>query len=132
MTAGHAYHHVHKAAEPDAAAACASGAARYADFTRDMHTSMQRMWIDMHRDPPSGDPDIDFLTLMIPHHWGAVEMARLVLACGREPLVRALAEELIAVQSSEMEGMRGRLAALRSEQDRDSTFPLPTANRGPG
>jgi uncharacterized protein (DUF305 family) len=96
-----------------------------------MHASMQQMWADMHRDPPSGDADIDFLAMMIPHHWGAVEMARLVLAAGRDPLVRALAEEMIAVQSAEMEGMRGRLASLRSGQHPDSAYPLPAGNRGP-
>lgn len=133
MTTPHAHGgHAQKPHKPGDATASSGDAARYAGFGRDMHASMQQMWADMHRDPPSGDADIDFLAMMIPHHWGAVEMARLVLAAGRDPLVRALAEEMIAVQSAEMEGMRGRLASLRSGQQPDSTYPLPAGNRGPG
>jgi uncharacterized protein (DUF305 family) len=132
MMTGHSHgRHAQTIDKPGDAAASSSDAARYAGFGRDMHASMQRMWADMHRDPPSGDPDIDFLAMMIPHHWGAVEMARLVLATGRDPLVRALAEEMIAVQSAEMEGMRGRLAALRSGRHPESAYPLPAGNRGP-
>lgn len=83
---------------------------------------------DMHADPPSGDPDIDFLAMMIPHHWGAVEMARLVLRDGRDPLVREIAEKILAAQLTEMEGMRGRLAALKRG---DADYPSPSGNRGP-
>lgn len=133
MTTRHAHGgHAQKADKPGDATASSGDAARYAGFGRDMHASMQQMWADMHRDTPSGDPDIDFLAMMIPHHWGAVEMARLVLAAGRDPLVRALAEEMIAVQSAEMAGMRGRLAALRSGPHPDGAYPLPTGNRGSG
>ena len=82
----------------------------------------------MHRDAPSGDPDRDFLTMMIPHHQGAIDMARLVLQAGRDPLVRSLAEDIIAVQTSEIAGMRGRLAALPPH---DEAYPSPTGNRGP-
>jgi len=114
------------------APASSGDAARHAAFARDMHASMKQMWADMHRAPPSGNPDIDFLAMMIPHHWGAVEMARLVLRAGRDPLVRALAEEMIAAQSAEIAGMRGRLAALGSALHPESTYPLPAGNRGPG
>lgn len=110
----------------------AGDAARYIAFTRDMHSSMQMMWVAMHRDPPSGDPDVDFLAMMVPHHWGAVEMARLVLIAGRDPLVRALAEDIIASQTSEMNGMRGRLEAIRSGREPGGGFPSPSGNRGPG
>jgi uncharacterized protein (DUF305 family) len=132
MTTPHAHGgHAQKVDKPGDATASSDDDGRYASFGRDMHASMQQMWADMHRDPPSGDADIDFLTMMIAHHWGAVEMARLVLAAGRDPLVRALAEEMIAVQGAEMAGMRGRLAALRSGQHPDSGYPSPTGNRGP-
>lgn len=89
------------------------------------------MWAAMHRDPPTGDPDVDFLAMMIPHHWGAVEMARLVLFAGRDPLVRALAEEMIATQTAEIEGMRGRLMAIREGREPGGSYPSPYGNRGP-
>ena len=100
----------------------------YARYTADMHSGMDRMMRDMHAEPPSGDPDIDFLAMMVPHHGGAVEMARLVLRAGRDPLVREIAEKILAAQMSEMEGMRGRLETLRR---REPEFPSLTGNRGP-
>jgi uncharacterized protein (DUF305 family) len=99
----------------------------YARFSHEMHLGMERMMRDMHADPPSGDPDRDFLIMMIPHHAGAVEMARLVLRDGRDPLVRDIAEKIIAAQQSEIDAMRGRLAALTTS---DEPFPSLTGNRG--
>jgi uncharacterized protein (DUF305 family) len=62
---------------------------------------MDKMHRDMMAPSPSGNADVDFLATMIPHHAGAVEMARLVLIYGKDPLVRQLAEEIIAGQQAE-------------------------------
>ena len=104
-----------------------------ANFRRDMNMGMAHMMRDMHAPGWSGNADIDFLAMMIPHHAGAIDMARLVLQHGRDPATRQLAEEIIASQTVEMESMTRRLAALRrgpATADAES-FPALGGTRGP-
>ena len=80
----------------------AAPAAGATPFAREMDASMARMMQAMHAPTPTGNPDADFLAMMIPHHAGAVDMARLVLQHGRDPITRQLAEEIIAGQTIEI------------------------------
>lgn len=115
-------------ASPAPVGAIPAAPAGYDGFIKEIHVGMEKMMQDMHADPPSGNPDIDFLVMMVPHHWGAVEMARLVLRHGRDPLVREIAQTILAGQQTEIQGMRGRLDALRRGAD---DFPSLSGNRGP-
>jgi uncharacterized protein (DUF305 family) len=97
-----------------------------------MHAAMAKMAKDMDAAPMTGDPDRDFLAMMIPHHEGAVEMARLVLIHGHDPLVRNLAEEIIAAQQAEITTMKQRLEILKAGRDMTpGGFPALGGTRGP-
>lgn len=58
----------------------------------------------------TGNADVDFIKGMIPHHQGAVEMAKIVLEHGKDPEVRKLAEGIIAAQEAEIKWMTEWLA----------------------
>jgi len=98
------------------------------EFASEMHRSMQEMMRGMDV-PISSDPDRDFLAMMIPHHQGAVDMARLALVHGRDPLTRQLAEEIIASQQTEIASMQARLRVLRSGAAQHE-FPPLSGTRG--
>ena len=54
----------------------------------------------------TGNPDRDFVSGMIPHHQGAIDMAGVVLKYGKDPEVKKLAQDIIKAQEQEIAWMK--------------------------
>lgn len=87
-----------------------------AEFARLMGESMMRMHSRMHETSATGNPDHDFAAMMIPHHEGAIDMAKAELLYGKDPLMRRLAQEIIVDQQSEIEAMNLWLSTRADRQ----------------
>jgi YVTN family beta-propeller protein len=81
-------------------------------FRAEIKAAMATMDNGMAGAPMTGDPDRDFMAMMIPHHQGAMDMAKAVLAHGKDPIVRRLAQEIITTQQAEIELMQRRLVQM--------------------
>ena len=60
----------------------------------------------MHQASLEDNPDADFARLMVSHHQGAIDMAKVELRYGTDPRLRRLAQEIIVTQQSEIELMQ--------------------------
>ena len=80
-------------------------------FTSLMMRALERMHKDMNI-VQTGDPDRDFAAMMIPHHQGAIDMAKVELQFGKNPVLRRLAQGIIVEQLQEIEVMKRELRQL--------------------
>jgi uncharacterized protein (DUF305 family) len=73
-------------------------------FAASMKTMMTSMNVK-----PTGKPDEDFALMMIPHHQGAIDMAKVELQYGTDPELRQLATDIVAAQEKEIAQMKAWL-----------------------
>jgi uncharacterized protein (DUF305 family) len=77
-----------------------------------MAQAMDRMHAAMAAAPRTGEPNRDFLAAMVPHHQGAVDMAKAVLLVTTDPRIRNLAQSIITEQQYEIDLMTRLLAEM--------------------
>ena len=93
-----------------AAAATQSSAPPQSAATQEYSQAMERMHLEMTKMKPTGDATRDFVEMMIPHHQGAIDMARIVLKHTRDKGIRDLAEEIVEKQQEEVEELQSWLS----------------------
>jgi uncharacterized protein (DUF305 family) len=93
-------------------------------FLTESHAAMHKMMTAMDA-KPSGRVDEDFVTMMVPHHQGAIDMAQAELRYGHNDQLRGIAQEIIVEQQQEIAAMRLALGqplpASKASPDQPST-----------
>jgi uncharacterized protein (DUF305 family) len=63
---------------------------------------------------PTDDIDRDFVNVMVPHHQGAIDMARAEIKYGRNDALRQLAKRMVSEQEEEISSLSHALPAVVS------------------
>ena len=71
--------------------------------------AMQAMMKNM-KTKPTGNADKDFVQMMMPHHQGAIDMAKVELKYGKDPELLKMAGDIVAAQEKEIAEMKAWLA----------------------
>lgn len=100
-------------------------------FVVDSELALSKMSLDMldMSVDSTGDVDRDFVAMMMPHHQGAIDVARAELKYGHNEGVRRIAQNIIAERENEMSAMRAAVRRLVPAQS--SGTPI-TPERPPG
>ena len=106
--AGAEAQHEHERDAParEPASFVANSGRSFMQMAQDAMTAMER---GMRSAAMNGVPDHDFVTMMIPHHQGAIDMARALLLSTKDPELRNLAQGIITEQENEIRVMRAWL-----------------------
>jgi uncharacterized protein (DUF305 family) len=85
------------------------GAAKPSEATQAYMKAMQTMDAPMMMGAQDSDPDVAFVKTMIPHHQGAIEMAKVALQYAKDDKVKSWAKEIIKAQQAEIAEMQSWL-----------------------
>lgn len=100
-----------------------------ASFLAETDDAMKKMMTAMDI-KPSGNVDHDFVAMMVPHHQGAIDMAKAELLYGRNELLRRIAQEIVVEQEEEIAAMR--LALGEHVNTTSSASPLDPSSSSAG
>jgi hypothetical protein len=98
-----------------------------ASFMSENEAVMSKMMTDMMV-KPSGDIDRDFVSMMVPHHRAAIDMAGTELKYGHNELLRRLARKIVADQQQEITVMRLAVDDERPLPEGSPAQPAPHSN----
>ena len=70
-------------------------------FAASMKSMMKNMAVK-----PTGNTDRDFVDMMMPHHAGAIDMAKVELQYGKDPMLLKLAADIVKAQEREIADMQ--------------------------
>jgi len=88
---------------------------------------MTKMHDDMMAGMQANDADVAFAKGMLPHHEGAVDMAKVQLKYGKDDAMRQLATEIIAAQEAEIAQMQQWLTEHPDTEKQDNTAEVQQA-----
>ena len=91
--------------------------------------SMDKMHMAMGAIERSGNSDVDFVRLMLPHHRAAIDMAKSQLLYGKDAQMRRLALEIITDQQLEIELMQHWLKQREPGQAKENQTPAAKAGK---
>lgn len=94
-------------------------------FAALMNDAMAVMDDGMKRAPMNGVAEHDFVTMMIPHHQGAVDMAKALLLYTRDPELRNLAQGIITEQQNEIKVMQAWLQRYQAARAKAAPTSIP-------
>lgn len=75
-------------------------------YRQEMEAAHKKMMEDMMAMKSTGDPDKDFVMMMIPHHQGAIDMAEVELKYGKDPALKKMAQKIIDAQQREIDDFK--------------------------
>ena len=84
----------------------------------EFHQVMTKMDRDMAAAPMKNIPDFDFVSMMIPHHEGAIGMANVILKYGKDAEIRKMAQSIIDMQEKEIKEMKEWIQKFEQQSKR--------------
>ena len=70
--------------------------------------AMSKMQSSMPKEE-TGDADKDFARMMIPHHQGAIDMSKVELQYGKDPIMKELAQKIVKESEQGIKDLKTQL-----------------------